>query len=482
MTMHASKGLEFPIVFFAGAFKKDIRSSFSEMYNYVQNKKRYFDFIKLEKNKINQSMDLWEERKRLYYVALTRASSKLYIPFIHNLDYSYLSSLYSSFSVEEIERVAKNNPNVTSYSLPIHSGLKVKSADKGILKKEILNIIDDSIVDLVSTNKALFCINNDLEIDYLNLTGKEKLYFKENRESLDLEFNKLLTAEGFQFRYRKISSYSSIIKEKSIISYNMSPKEDADRDNDLQSPIKSSSEEILTRGAVLGELVHLIFEQLDYSHVKEKSFKDFCRIEEVETLFKTLSIRFFNNKWYNKFFLQLKQLIYNTLKTEIMENFSLCTLKKQDRLHEMEFHMTVKNCKNLVLDSFEGAMEKGLLKRFIDLLFNVDGKIFIVDWKTTSSPEGDDYEAYKQSVLSEIMESHHYNLQSMIYIVALCKFLKASKGISFDYDKDFGGCYYLFVRGMNGAEGSSLGVHFFRPEKEVLQNFANQYTTLELCL
>ena len=482
MTMHASKGLEFPIVFFAGAMKKDIRSSFSEMYNYVHDKKRYYDFLKLEKNKISQSMDLWEERKRLYYVALTRASSKLFMPYIQNLDYSYLSSLYSSFSLEEIERAIRGNSNVTSYSLPIHSGLKIKSSDKGVLKKDILNIIDQSILDLATVNNSYLMINTELEDRFLSLNGNENLSYNENKEALDLQFHELGDNDGFQTRYRKISSYSSIIKDKTVAQHEPSISQDADRDEDPHNVVEQSSEDVLTRGAVLGELVHLLFEQLDYSLVGEFSFEDFCQIEEVENLFKTLSVRFFNNKWYNKFTRQLKQLIYNTLKTGLSENFSLSSLSNKDRLHEMEFHMTVKECNNLVLDSFKGSVDEGYLKGFIDLLFKAEGKIFVADWKTTSSPEGDDFSAYNRPVLDEIMESHHYNLQSMIYMVALCKFLISSNDLSFDYDRDFGGCYYLFVRGMNGKNDSNLGVHFFRPEKETLQEFADQFTTLELAL
>ena len=480
MTMHASKGLEFPLVFFAGALKKDLNSSYNDMYNYVEKGNRYYDFLKQEKNKISQSMDLWEERKRLYYVALTRASCKLYLPYIQNCDYSYLTSLYSSFAIDDIKGFLMDNPDVISYSLPIHSGIQAKSGKAGNLKKNILSFIDDSLKKIIEENRDLFSINIQLESEFLNLRNPGLLTYSENLNEISIELPMLENKKGFASRYRRISSYSSIIRDKSIITHESSVPEDADRDDDLETSRAIVSEEVLTRGAVLGELVHLLFEQLDYGKVNHDSLEEFLGDEEVEILFKSLSVRFFNNKWFSKFSKQLKRLVYNTLKNEIYGGFSFCHLEEQDRIHELEFHMTVKDCDDLTLDFFKGSVEEGYLKGYIDLLFKADGKIFIADWKTTSSSEGDSYEAYHKEELNKLMESHHYSLQSMIYMVALYRYLKVSQGDLFDYDRDFGGCYYLFVRGMNGEVGSDYGVHFYRPDKEVLLNFASQFTSLEL--
>ncbi|MBI9098682.1 MAG: UvrD-helicase domain-containing protein [Spirochaetaceae bacterium] len=482
MTMHASKGLEFPVVFFAGAMKTDVKSSFNEMYNYVEKGDRYYDFLKMEKNRIGQSMDLWEERKRLYYVALTRASSKLYLPYIQNCDYSYLSSFYSAFSIEDINSFMTDNPDVLSYSLPLHSGITAKSGKSGDLKKKILSIIDDSVKKLTEDHKDFLYINYDLENEYLKLGNRGDLSFGENRTKIELIPHLLKDPNGCSLRFRRISSYSSIIRDKAVTSHDTAFSNDADRDDIQEIAAEPQSEEVLTRGAVFGELVHLLLEQLDYSKVKSDSLEEFLFDEDVELLFKSLAVRFFNNKWYIRFSVQLKRLIYNTLINEVFPGFSLCRLSDRDKLHEMEFHMIVKDCNNLKLDSFKGKVEEGFLKGYMDLLFRAEGRVYIADWKTTSSPEGDHFEAFHQERLNELMESHHYSLQSMIYMVALCKYLMVSEGDSFDYDRHFGGCYYLFVRGMSGREGDRFGVHFYRPEKEKLMQFAHQFTSLELKL
>lgn len=481
MTMHASKGLEFPLVFFAGAIKKDMKSSSSDMYNFVDGGKRHYDFLKMEKNRISQSMDLWEERKRLYYVALTRASSKLYMPYIQNCDFSYLSSLFSSFCIEDIERILTDNAQVQSFSLPLHSGLSLKSSDKGKTKKAILTIIDDSVNSLVNEHSHLFSMDNSLEGEYFNQQTPGALCYEQNRDKVALEFCPLKSQEGFTARYRRISSYSSIIRDKTVKHYESSVHDDADRDEiSGTASVSTPGDPILTRGAQLGELVHMIFEQLEYSKVEQFTMKEFMADEKLDLLFKSLSVRFFNNKWYQKFFKQLKELVYRTLKNNLFEGFPLCRLNGDEKIHELEFYMTVKDCDNLNLGDFNGFVEKGFLKGFIDMIFKYNGKIYIVDWKTTSSPEGDLFENYHQNVISEMMETHHYNLQSMIYMVALCKYLTTDGESSFDYETDFGGCYYLFVRGIKGEGDSDTGIYFHRPSRNDLLAFAGQFTHMEL--
>ncbi len=61
------------------------------------------------------------------------------------------------------------------------------------------------------------------------------------------------------------------------------------------------------------------------------------------------------------------------------------------------------------------------------------------------------------------MTNNNYHLQYLIYTLAVCKYLKQRLS-SFDYDKQFGGIIYCFVRGMRKEKES--GVFFVRPEKQ----------------
>jgi len=91
MSMHKSKGLEFPFVFIAGASKKfnksDITSAlvinhemgFGMKRNEPENIKR-FDTLSCIAVRKEINRNLMSEELRVYYVALTRAVQKLYIP------------------------------------------------------------------------------------------------------------------------------------------------------------------------------------------------------------------------------------------------------------------------------------------------------------------------------------------------------------------------------------------------------------------
>ena len=60
----------------------------------------------------------------------------------------------------------------------------------------------------------------------------------------------------------------------------------------------------------------------------------------------------------------------------------------------------------------------------------------------------------------------HYDLQYLIYSVAVVKFLRNQKP-DFDYDRDFGGVFYFYLRGM--AEGEVTGVYYIKPPIEIVE-------------
>ncbi|MEX6500485.1 exodeoxyribonuclease V subunit beta [Pseudomonas zhanjiangensis] len=102
---------------------------------------------------------------------------------------------------------------------------------------------------------------------------------------------------------------------------------------------------------------------------------------------------------------------------------------------------------------------KGFLKGFIDLTFEHEGRWYIADYK--SNWLGPDASHYQGERLVQALACEHYYLQYLIYLVALRRFLRQRLG-DFD-DSQLGGAYYLFLRGMPGA-----GVYFARPPGSLL--------------
>ncbi len=110
----------------------------------------------------------------------------------------------------------------------------------------------------------------------------------------------------------------------------------------------------------------------------------------------------------------------------------------------------------------------GHLRGFVDLVFEHDGRYFLVDYK--SNHLGEDFADYSAPALAAAMAEHHYFLQAFLYAVALHRHLAACRR-GYDYDRDFGGVYYLFLRGMApGRPGA--GVFAARPPRALVEGLS----------
>ena len=88
----------------------------------------------------------------------------------------------------------------------------------------------------------------------------------------------------------------------------------------------------------------------------------------------------------------------------------------------------------------------GFLRGFIDLVVEHAGRWYVVDYKSNwlGPAPGD----YAPAALAEAMRAGGYTLQSLIYLVALHRYL-AVRLPGYDYEHHFGGAFYLFVRGID---------------------------------
>ena len=228
------------------------------------------------------------------------------------------------------------------------------------------------------------------------------------------------------------------------------------------------------RGAAAGTLVHAVFEHLDF-----RSTDTFDLQAYAEQHLRAHSI---DAIWAPA----LCQLVRNTLSTPLATNgFTLAALEQKDRLDELSFHFPVSSLEagglekllqtwNVISadDSLQFDRLDGYMTGFIDLTFRHDGKWYIADYK--SNHLGYTHDEYNNDALTAAMQHHRYDLQYLIYSVALRRYLKARLP-GFDSSRDFGGVYYLFVRGMPGASEKPAettpctGVYVARPPEDLLQ-------------
>ena len=144
---------------------------------------------------------------------------------------------------------------------------------------------------------------------------------------------------------------------------------------------------------------------------------------------------------------------------------------------EMSFMLAVQDIDLPALDAwvrqhtFSGAARppllpgqlNGMLKGFIDLVFEHDGRFYVLDYKSNWLGASD--EAYRVETMQAAVLAHRYELQYLFYLLALHRLLKVRLP-DYDYDRHVGGALYLFLRG-SGAP--SRGVFAARPPRAVIE-------------
>ena len=118
---------------------------------------------------------------------------------------------------------------------------------------------------------------------------------------------------------------------------------------------------------------------------------------------------------------------------------------------------------------------RGFLKGFMDLVCVHEGKWYLFDYK--SNHLGVIREDYAQEKLPAAMADHHYFLQYHIYTVALHRYL-SSRLPGYDYDKDFGGVFYLFIKGMHPDSGPESGVYADLPPLARIEQLSQIFESL----
>ncbi|NWA08396.1 exodeoxyribonuclease V subunit beta [Pseudomonas gingeri] len=112
----------------------------------------------------------------------------------------------------------------------------------------------------------------------------------------------------------------------------------------------------------------------------------------------------------------------------------------------------------------EPVLLNGMFKGFIDLTFEHQGRYYVADYK--SNWLGADDTAYTEQAMAASILENRYDLQYVLYLLALHRQLKA-RLVDYDYDRHMGGALYLFLR---GTRSPSQGAYFARPPRELIEH------------
>ncbi|NOX25405.1 MAG: exodeoxyribonuclease V subunit beta [Deltaproteobacteria bacterium] len=434
VTVHKSKGLQYPVVFCPffwdsrGTVKGDLAVSCHE------NNRLVVDIGRGNSARIEQrDREALAEELRLLYVAMTRAKHRCYL-------------LWG--------RVKAKSGGWATAASPLQYLLGGQAHAQGdllaALQADFASVTDDFLADAKLEEDA----NNRIAVRPAVAAITEISGFVSGEKLHDVRELR----RGFN-RYLGVTSFSAL--HRGVISQ---ANEEPDHDRLVEAAIYDSAAandremEIFNfpRGAQAGSCLHEILEEFDFQKTAG---------EQEKLILEKLTLYGIGEAWLATACL----LVDNTMLTPLnaTADLSLACLSPQDRLAEMEFYYPVpavdnnrlaamfRQGRNIGL-SHEPEAPHGFMKGFIDLIFCWQGRYYIVDYK--SNFLGGSLEDYNNLNLPDVIRQAGYDLQYSIYTEALHRYL-GQRLPAYDPNLHFGGVYYLFLRGLRPAAGRRYGVY-----------------------
>jgi exodeoxyribonuclease V beta subunit len=263
----------------------------------------------------------------------------------------------------------------------------------------------------------------------------------------------------------KLSSFSSLTRNVKHVSAVSAPERTEDTFMNDSIVSKSFTPELrftLKKGADTGNLLHDILEMSDFSQ------PDFERSSALPLIRYPY---FPHDHEFQDLYIWLADVIASPLPSiQGSEGFTLSDISHENALKEVEFYFPVTQVKITeiakVLAKHRGVDPeqvirrlpshnelKGMMHGFIDLIVNWQDCYYVIDYKSTHL--GDTVEDYNRATMSADIQKNFYDLQYILYTLALHRFLK-KKLPDYDPSIHLGGVYYLYLRGMRQSDSSGV--------------------------
>jgi exodeoxyribonuclease V beta subunit len=220
-------------------------------------------------------------------------------------------------------------------------------------------------------------------------------------------------------------------------------------------------------GSHVGSYLHLLLERLDFrGDVRAQVLAESPRIAPRFNLD--------HGRWGADAAVLLERVVHTALSAG---GLRLAGLESAQRLNELAFDFATGSVDVAALNrllsqaagrnlpELEIAAFRGMVNGVIDLVFEYGGRFHIADYK--SNFLGGRFADYAPDRLRAAVHERRYDLQYLLYTLALHRYLRRRLR-GYDYERHFGGVYYLFLRGMRPETGPGCGVFFDRPDRELV--------------
>lgn len=447
MTIHQSKGLEFKIVFLLGAssagreMNKTLNFSTQMLPNpetgqtEPQRIVAINDKHGLDDEAIAQhDARLEAEQHRLWYVALTRASHRV----------------YAMLSAKALDKP--------------HGLLFWKNAANGFNHPG--------------------CVDEPLILECPELIGPQQQFEQVALDALPLPIQHFYPRSKTSF-----SALSQHLSRKQAMDALAAQREHNDSAGDdvhvevanqvIHQPL-SWIKRNFPMGTLAGNFLHEIFEHIDFQDNSDWGLELHRRFKNTyPVLWQELQQKYaaeFGAPHDEQLYAMLGEWLAEVLTTPLFDDFSLSQLEPEQHSAEFPFYLSLADRVFGVQRISELFREYGIemlalnhansaryLTGSIDLVF-YDGQCYhIADYK--SNFLGQDQADYANAKIQANMSQASYWLQAGLYLVALHRHLSVQLQ-DYDMATHLGGASYLYLRGMNGH--SQQGIHYFKPEDEFI--------------
>ena len=471
MTIHASKGLEFPVVISAAGFK-GYYDGFGGPFLFHKDDDIFMGFGDLAKR--SRKREELEEWKRLYYVDFTRASSILVLPrfrkwkdkdgFVKE-EFKFLHAAITAFCSSDCEHATLN--------------------ENGTLVWDRKKLLDKTTEILKQNNKELEDVGEIAEV-------------KATQQNAMSALQKALPGKAIlQYSYSSLAGRADSPIEN-VDGSNTDPDGSYDQEVPEQAKPKGIDDDVIVfsedkkldseeyhadhdevavnypRGSKVGNALHNTLEVLPFQEFGEKyqdvdaalNSPELRNIVEEKFRAESLPIEKNRDAWMNI----TMQYLWNTLNAKLptiagiegnkaiveKEDFKLTDLPLNEHKPEVRFDLNADK-----KDEASADIEKNIrrfCKGFIDLMFvrkdsHKNTRYCILDWKSDKLED----DIYSPDALKKKVDEE-YSVQRVLYSYCLIQWLKQfyNESESDIFKNHFGGIYYAFLRGTEGGTGKGI--------------------------
>ena len=494
-TIHSSKGLQYPVVYYL-----DRPISFSKSQKFRDDATGVITFYETEQKAPDDFIEKsYEESMRLLYVAMTRATARVVLPYFFkktkdgapNGSVGGKNPLAQAICGESAGKTAIINGLNRLRDALTPNGLAAAEVKKALLEG-IADYNKNSPHPLTLSRDALNAYSPfDIRFDFDPDKFKDsKVSFREQPMHLDLRAgdgakqSSSWTSSSFSSLLRTMEAQdSAVITDETEVPESEEPIVESKEEDILE--VLKGSQSATEFGTKVHELLEKIFGSGFHNWGTKvdiflgERFKGYVvpETEERKAEIESKTIKLFDELFSAKILptapeFELSQLFKDLKECRPELKFMLSVgapIKGRERLTASLLAETLAAFDSRYKDFHLSELDmRGYLTGSIDLAFAADGKYWIIDWKTNKIDYRNNApELYTPEAVDALMKNNHYELQLTLYLVALKRMLEVRlnlpEGAGY---KSVGGAVYCFLRGINK---DARGTYFERPKDALIE-------------